>query len=100
MLIKNTHHLNWMQLIKKFLYEKHHLLKNYYFDAEVGMLAMNAESEVALAIIKEFTRLDKPILTIYDSFVVKEEDKSLLTETMVNCYYQRLGFHPFFKIVR
>jgi hypothetical protein len=88
-----------MKLIKKFLYEKHHLLKDYYFNAEIGMLAMNAESRIALEIIRKFTSLGKPILTIYDGFIVKREDKTLLTESMVNCYYQIFGFHPFYKVI-
>jgi len=88
-----------MKLIKKFLYEKHHLLKDYYFDAEIGMLAMNAESRIALEIIRRFTRLRKPILSVYDGFIVKREDKALLLDCMLNCYYQNFGFHPVYKVI-
>ena len=82
-------------LINKFLFERHHLLKDYFFDASIGMLAMNVESRVAMKVIEEFVRLRKPVLTIFDSFIVKEEDRLLLSETIVNAYWNTLGFTPF-----
>lgn len=85
------------KLIKKFLFELHAPVSEYFFDPDIGLSAMKAESQVAMRIIDKFTGLGKPILTIYDSFVVKREDSNLLAETMVNCYYQTTGFTPFMK---
>ncbi len=85
-------------LIRKFLFERHHPLKDYFFDASIGMEVMNGESRVALKIIEEFVRLDKPVLTIFDSFIVKEEDRALLSEIIINAYWGAFGFAPAFAI--
>ncbi|MDR3391368.1 MAG: hypothetical protein P4L77_06480 [Sulfuriferula sp.] len=79
-------------LIKKFI-AKHPQIP--FFDGEVGMKMMFLESEIALAVIKEFTRLGKPVLTVHDSFIAKKEDNHLLNETIVNAYYKVTGFTPF-----
>lgn len=82
--------------IKKFINEKHPLLKDYFFYAPNGLQAMNVESKVALKVIETFVNLNKPILTVFDSFIVKAEDNNLLKETMVNCYWRTTGFAPAF----
>lgn len=84
-------------MIRKFLFERHAPISDYFFKPEIGLLAMNAESRVAMKVIEEFTNLNKPILTIYDSFVVKREDKVLLGEAIVNNYYQIFGLTPAFS---
>ena len=83
--------------IKKFINEKHPLLKDYFFYAPNGLQAMNVESKVALKVIETFVNLNKPILTVFDSFIVKAEDNNLLKETMVNCYWRTTGFAPAFS---
>lgn len=80
--------------IKKFIRERHHLLADYFFNADNGLQAMNYESEVVLKVIAEFVRLNKPILTIFDSFIVKQEDKTLLNETILTSYYHTFGYAP------
>lgn len=66
-----------------------------FFNAEVGSTMMFLESEIVLAVIKEFSKLGKPVLTVHDSFIVKREDKPLLQETIINAYYRVTGFTPF-----
>ena len=83
--------------IKKFIRERHHLLKDYFFYAPNGLQAMNLESKVALKVIETFVNLNKPILTVFDSFIVKAEDDYLLKNTIVNCYWRTTGFAPAFS---
>jgi hypothetical protein len=78
-------------LIKKLL-AKHPQIP--FFNAEVGSTMMFLESEIALAVIKEFTRLGKPVLTVHDSFIAKKEDSNLLSEIIVNAYYQVTKLTP------
>jgi len=82
--------------IKKFIRERHPLLKDYLFYAPNGLQAMNMESKVVLKVIEEFVRVSKPILTVFDSFIVKAEDDNFLKETIVNCYWKIMGFAPAF----
>lgn len=79
-------------LIKEFL-AKHPKIP--FFDKEFGMYMMFLESEIAIAVMKEFTRLRKPVLTVHDSFIAKKEDEHLLHETIINAYYQVTGYTPF-----
>lgn len=83
------------KLINRFIREKHHLLKDHLFFKELGMEAMYAESLVAMGVIGEFVLHRKPVLTIYDSFIVKEEDGNLLSEVIINAYFNVMGFLPF-----
>ena len=83
--------------IKKFINERHPLLRDYFFYASTGLQAMNMESRVALKVIETFVNLNKPILTIFDSFIVKAEDDVFLKETIVNCYWRTTGFAPAFS---
>lgn len=83
--------------IKKFINEKHPLLRDYFFDEANGLQAMNMESKVVLKVIEVFTNLNKPILTVHDSFIVKVEDDDLLKETIVNCYWRVMGFAPYLE---
>jgi len=87
------------ELIRSFLFERHALIKDYLFDSSVGMKAMHSESLVAMKVIEEFVRLDKPVLTIFDSFVVKREDQNLLNETIQNSYFNVFGV-PIFLTTR
>lgn len=81
--------------IKKFINERHPILREYYFDEANGLQAMNLESKVVLKVIEVFTTLNKPILTIFDSFIVKIEDGNFLKETIVNSYWNVTGFTPY-----
>lgn len=53
-----------LPLIKQFLFERHALIKDDFFNSQVGAQAMYSESLVAMKVIEEFVRLDKPILDI------------------------------------
>ena len=81
--------------IKKFIRERHPLLRDYLFYSPNGLQAMNMESKVVLKVINVFVNLNKPILTVFDSFIVKEEDAAFLSETIVNCYWRTTGFAPY-----
>jgi hypothetical protein len=58
---------------------------------------MNVESKVVLKVIETFVNLNKPILTVFDSLIVKTEDDNFLKETIVNCYWRTTGFVPAFS---
>lgn len=47
------------------------------------------DSELACDIMLKFSELDKPILPIHDSFIVKRHDLDLLTQTMGDCFRAR-----------
>ena len=81
--------------IKKFINERHPRLREHFFNEYNGLLAMNMESRVGLEVINVFVNLNKPILTVFDSFIVKEEDAAFLSETIVNCYWNTIGFAPY-----
>lgn len=83
--------------IKRFINERHPLLREHFFYAPNGLQAMNMESRVALKVIETFVNLNKPILTVFDSFIVKAEDDNFLKETIVNCYWKTTGFAPYIE---
>ena len=85
------------EFIPKFLFERHYRLKDYFFDEDVGMQAMHIESKIAMKVINEFVAMDSPVLTVFDSYIVKAEYKELLMEVIVNCYWRTLGFAPFLQ---
>lgn len=56
-----------------------------------GRRLQNMDSELASDIIQQFIRLDKPILPVHDSFVVKRNDLDLLCEAMGECFRKRFN---------
>ncbi|MEW8324925.1 MAG: hypothetical protein AB2606_19960 [Candidatus Thiodiazotropha taylori] len=61
--------------------DKHETLRNQFF-TECGLRVMRIDSDICMSIINAFVEMDKPILTIHDSFVVTEQDEELLRDTM------------------
>ncbi|MCG7895446.1 MAG: hypothetical protein JAZ12_13425 [Candidatus Thiodiazotropha taylori] len=68
------------RLIDQFT-DKHEKL-NHHFFTESGLSIMRIDSDICMSIINKFIEMDKPILTIHDSFVVTEQDEELLRQTM------------------
>lgn len=56
-----------------------------------GLELQHYESMVCIKVIEEFLRLEKVVLTIHDSYLVANNDKELLKETLNNCYEQVIG---------
>lgn len=65
--------------IKEFLSRLHGMLELTAID---GMFLMYVESEIATRIMEACTILNKPILIIHDSFLVKSEDHEFLLRAM------------------
>jgi hypothetical protein len=56
-----------------------------------GLRLQNIDSWIAHDVLSEFIKLDKPILPVHDSFIVKREDVTLLGYTMADCFRARLS---------
>jgi len=66
---------------------KHPLLKKKgYLRSGVGLRLQNLDSQIAERVMMTFAELKKPILCVHDSFIVKQEDRELLRDTMVAAY--------------
>jgi hypothetical protein len=73
--------------------EKHPNVADRFFTGSGNRLQRN-DSDLADYVIGRFVELDKPILPIHDSFVVKEEDKAFLKTTMEDACKEVLDFYP------
>lgn len=68
--------------------EYHKPISRFLFSG--NMRLMNLDSKIAIRILERFVDLDKPILSIHDSFVVMESDKAFLYECMVQAWQEVL----------
>lgn len=77
------------------LIQKHERIKDQFYCMDTGMHAMYLESEVTLKIIEKL--LDKKILvlTVFDSYIVRQQDEGELLDAIVNQYHAVTGFTPF-----
>lgn len=71
-------------IINAFL--KAHYPISHYFFQDTGLKVMNLDSRIAIDIINYFTKQNKNILAIHDSFIVKEKYKKELYEIMDKTY--------------
>lgn len=69
---------------------EHQEIEKYFYTC-VGMSCQRIDSEICIKIINEFVKQGKVVLTIHDSFVVKEEDKEFLKNTMLNKFNEVLN---------
>jgi hypothetical protein len=79
--------------IVKQMIERHPDVADQFFTG-IGNRLQRRDSDLADYVIGKFVELDKPILPIHDSFVVKEEDKLFLRTTMEDACREVLGFEP------
>lgn len=63
-----------------------------------GLELQYKDSLVCLEVIRRFLELGKPVLTIHDSFIVKEEDRELLEKAIDDSYCSIIGYHPKLKL--
>lgn len=77
------------ELIQAF--KKEHKLISQYFCAgkHTGMRIMNKDAEIAVDVIDHFGRQSIPILAIHDSFIVQEQYRDELHETMRKVYARK-----------
>jgi len=59
--------------------------------SDQGIRLMNVESHITDFIIKEFVRLQKPILSVHDSYIVDTRDVELLRECMKEASLRVVG---------
>ncbi len=65
--------------------EHHEPIKKYFFTGR-GRNLMNRDSRIANEIMLHFAKLDKPCLSVHDSFIVKEQDEDELRTVMNDIY--------------
>lgn len=58
---------------------------------KTGMRIMNLDAQIALDIIKHFTKQNIPILSIHDSFIVQKRYKNELWQVMHRTYHKHTG---------
>lgn len=73
--------------------EKHSAVADQFFSGN-GTKFQRQDSDLVDYVLREFVALDKPILPIHDSFVVKQEDELLLRNTMEDACIKVLSFEP------
>ena len=69
---------------------KHPSLENQ-IAADKGIQLMNTDSQIVEEIIKTFNKLGKPLLTVHDSIIVKEQDEVLARTEMIKASASVIG---------
>ena len=77
------------QLLSGFV-QAHPQLEPFLF-SDQGIRLMNTDGRIAAEIINEFVQLEKPILTVHDSFIVRVADLELLEAAMTKASQTVLG---------
>ncbi len=72
----------------------HHEPLDKYFFSGIGTYLQFRDSQIANEIMLHFAKLDKPCLSVHDSFIVKEQDEDLLRQQMEDAYFKHFGFIP------
>ena len=70
--------------------QAHPQLEPFLF-SDQGIRLMNTDGRIAAEIINEFVQLEKPILTVHDSFIVRVADLALLEAAMSKASQTVLG---------
>ena len=68
--------------LKEALLQKHARIKKYLFKPSVGMKIQWAESELVYLVLKKLLALEIPALTVFDSFIVREQDAAQVQEVL------------------
>lgn len=68
--------------LKEALLQMHSPIRNYLFKPEIGMLIQWSESELVYLALKKLLALKIPALSVYDSFIVREQDAELVKEVL------------------
>jgi hypothetical protein len=68
------------ELLDQFTYAHPHISK--HFTSGAGLKLMNTDSKMALHVLKHFTKMRIPILSIHDSFLVQEQHREELRMIM------------------
>jgi len=61
---------------------------------QISLELQYTESLIGWEIINEFVRLQKPIFSVHDSFVVLKQDQDLLHDLMIRAYQKHVGVDP------
>ena len=72
--------------------KKHNRISNN-FCSDIGVELQFSDSEMAETILLTCVDINKPCISIHDSFIMKQEDKNLLEHLMLNTYYNKFGFN-------
>ncbi|MGE4318636.1 MAG: hypothetical protein AB7E96_06980 [Deferribacterales bacterium] len=65
-----------------------------YFYKKSALYFQRYDSDIALDVISQLAKKGVPVLPIHDSFVTTVDNKELLRSTMIQAYYNALGFNP------
>jgi hypothetical protein len=57
-----------------------------YFCSGHGVKLMNIDSEIAKMVLLKFSEINEPCLCIHDSFIVRNENKNMLKDIMIESY--------------
>jgi hypothetical protein len=77
------------QLIKAFT-DKHQAISKY-FCSDYGVVFMNIDGAITAKVIKHFTDLKEPILSVHDSYLCREGVRDNLIEVMNEAITETLG---------
>jgi hypothetical protein len=66
----------------------------HFFQMGFGLKIMNIESKICQGVLSDGVAYGVPILPIHDSFIVTEENKDWLYQSMMNNYKKILNFDP------
>jgi hypothetical protein len=73
--------------------DRHSDIANTFQTGAWGRL-QRADSDIALAVVTNLTKIGIVALPIHDSFVVTKDDEAHLNREMVECYTDRFGYKP------
>ena len=77
-------------LLTEAFVNKHQCLENH-IAADKGIQLMNTDSQIIEEIIKVFNKLGKPLLTVDDSIIVREQDEGLARTEMIKASATVIG---------
>ena len=81
------------QVILDAILAKHPAIADTFFTGQ-GIYLQATDSKIACQVMLSMARLGKACIGVHDSFIVKEEDKDLLTSAMTAAYVRFVGTAP------
>jgi hypothetical protein len=75
-------------LLEAFMETHEPINQHFCTGKETGLRIMNKDARICLDIVYDFTKQRIPILSVHDSFIVQQQFKDLLRDTMQKWYEQ------------
>jgi len=82
-----TYERSYLKEVVQDCYEHYSMIADEWFFQSRGLDLQFLDSRVCIKVIEEFTRIDKIVLTVHDSFIVCKDDEALLRDSIIKNYH-------------